>query len=209
MLTLPAELLCYTVDVRPRRPALVEIAMISYSRLQLSDEALSQQLHASFARERASTAELLADIAEFDDRRLFLPAGYASMFAYCADKFGLSEQAAFKRIRAARAARHHPSLFAAIEDGRLNLSLDALKAPCLNLGEGETLFALAARKSRLVVEQLLAQRFPRADVPARLREVRQVSTWDQWAQGTLTAMSALPSAAVGPRTQEKAVEETG
>ncbi|HET9328178.1 MAG TPA: hypothetical protein VFQ05_15530 [Candidatus Eisenbacteria bacterium] len=165
----------------------------SYSRTQLSDETLSHQLSASFARERASTAELLADIAEFDARRLYLPAGYPSMFAYCTDKFGLSEQAAFKRIRVARVARRHPSLFAAIESGRLNLTLIVLVAPYLKHGDPEGLLASAEGKSRFEVEKLLAERFPRADIPARLRLVRQQPAPDSmWMQGTLTAMGPIP-----------------
>jgi len=146
--------------------------MISYSRAQLSDDALSRQLGASFARERKSTAHLLADIAEFDGRKLYLPAGYPSMFAYCTAKFGLSEQAALKRIRAARTARQYPTVFAAIEEGRLNLTIVVLLRPYLSqCTNPEALLADAESKSRSQVEQLLAERFPQSDVPTRLRAI--------------------------------------
>src|SRR5690349_24034993 len=51
------------------------------------------------AQDRATTASLLAHIAEVDARKLYLPAGYPSMHAYCVDELMLSEDAAFIRIR--------------------------------------------------------------------------------------------------------------
>jgi len=184
--------------------------MISYSRAQLSDDALSRQLGASFARERKSTAHLLADIAEFDGRKLYLPAGYPSMFAYCTAKFGLSEQAALKRIRAARTARQYPMVFAAIEEGRLNLSIVVLVRPYLSqCTNPEALLADAESKSRSQVEQLLAERFPQSDVPTRLRaipeavqpdpsELQMTLRTDPPTQNAPTAESAAPTGRTAP-----------
>jgi hypothetical protein len=49
-------------------------------------------------------ARNLAHIAEVDERRLYLEAAYPSMFAYCVGALRFSEDAAYKRIQAARAA---------------------------------------------------------------------------------------------------------
>ena len=57
------------------------------------------------AGERTHTAEHLADIAEVDERRLYVPAGYSSMHAYCVGELHLTEDAAYKRIQVARAGR--------------------------------------------------------------------------------------------------------
>ena len=46
---------------------------------------------------------MLAYIAEVDSRRLYVPAGYPSMFAYCVGHLRCSEDAASKRIHAAPA----------------------------------------------------------------------------------------------------------
>src|SRR5438093_6419035 len=102
--------------------------MCSYSLSHLSDRALLRDLSALVARDRATTAALLAHIAEVDARRLYLPAAHPSMYAYCVHELRLSEDAAFKRIRAARAARQFPALFAALAEGRLHLSGVALLA---------------------------------------------------------------------------------
>src|SRR5262245_23325389 len=96
--------------------------MSKYTLTHVSDGILLHHLARLVARDRATTAELLAHIGEVDARRIYLPAGYPSMHAYCEQELRLSEDAANKRIRVARKAREVPALFAAIADGRLNLS---------------------------------------------------------------------------------------
>src|SRR6266849_4946891 len=94
--------------------------MRAYSLSQLSDPELSVGLAAAVHQDRCSTAVLLAHIAEFDARRLYLPAAYPSMFAYCVHELHLSEDAAYRRITAARVARQFPAIFESLEDGRLH-----------------------------------------------------------------------------------------
>src|SRR5881296_1649322 len=106
--------------------------MRAYSLTHLSDPELLRGLASLVAQDRATIATLLAHIAEFDDRRLYLPAAYPSTYAYCVQELRLSEDAASKRIQAARAARQFPVLFAALADGRLHLSAVVLLAPYLN-----------------------------------------------------------------------------
>ena len=74
----------------------------------LSDEALVSEVSRLARVERQATAQLVAAIAEFDARRLYLPAGCSSMFTYCTQVLHLSEHAAYNRIEAARAARRYP-----------------------------------------------------------------------------------------------------
>jgi len=110
----------------------------AYSLSHLSDHILLRDLSALVARDRANTASLVAHIAEVDARRLYLSAGFPSMYACCVEELHLSEDAAFKRIQAARCARQFPILFTALADGRLHLSAVCLLAPHLteeNVGE--------------------------------------------------------------------------
>ena len=109
---------------------------------------------------------MLAHLAEVDARRLYLPAGYLSMFSYCVSELHLSEDAAYKRIQAARAARQFPILFDAVAEGRLHLTAVGLLAPHLtpeNVGE---LLNAVAHKTKAETEQLLAERFPRSETLA-------------------------------------------
>ncbi|NOT33351.1 MAG: hypothetical protein HOP12_04180, partial [Candidatus Eisenbacteria bacterium] len=96
--------------------------MPSYSLSHLSDRVLLRDLASLVATDRTTTASLLAHLAEVEARQLYRPAAYSSMLAYCVGELRLSEHEAFNRIHAARTAREYPVLFAAIADGRLNLT---------------------------------------------------------------------------------------
>src|SRR6266571_223514 len=142
--------------------------MCIYSLSHLGDRALLRDLAALVAQDRATTARLLAHIAECDARRLYLPAAYPSMYAYCVHELRLSEDAAYKRIRAARTARQFPAIFDAVTEARLHLSGVVLLAPHLTPENADELLAAAANRSKAEIEHLLAQRFPRPDLPTRL-----------------------------------------
>jgi hypothetical protein len=136
-----------------------------YLRSHLTDHALQHNVATNNGHELGAAADLLADIAEFDARKLFRPAGYSSMFAYCVGYLHRSEVAAYKRIRAARAARRFPAIFDAIAEGRLHLSGVVMLAPHLTEHTAEELLAAAEHRTAREIEQLLAERFPRPDVP--------------------------------------------
>src|SRR5262245_24863191 len=138
--------------------------MSKYSLVRLSDEALLRDLSALIARDPVTTAQLHAHHAEVDSRRLYLPAGYPSMHAYCVQELRLSESAANKRIRVARKAREVPALFAGIADGRLNLSGAVLLASDLNSDNADGLIEAAAGKTKSQIEELLAARAPRSEI---------------------------------------------
>lgn len=132
--------------------------MSSYSLSHLSDDAVTRALHTAAEAERQSDASLLAHIAEFDRRRLFLPTRFPSTFRYCVGELRMSEDMAYKRVHVARAARRFPIVFKAIADGRLNLSGAKLLAPHLTRGNAEELVAEATHKTRAEMQALLAGR---------------------------------------------------
>jgi hypothetical protein len=132
---------------------------------------LLRDLAALVARDRATTAELLAHLAEVDARQLYLPAGYPSMYAWCVGELRLSEEAAFKRIHAARTARRFPAIFTALAAGRLHLSAIVLLAPHLTPETTDELLGASTHRSKSEIEQLLAERFPRPELPTRLEAI--------------------------------------
>jgi hypothetical protein len=145
--------------------------MSRYSRTHLSDGALLQSAKQHMAEERNGTVEALADLAEIDARKLYLPAAYPNMISYCMGELHLCEQAAYKRIHAARAARKFPAIFTAVAEGRLHLSAVVLLASRLTPENADELLAAATHKSKTEIGQLLAERFPRMDVPAAVRQL--------------------------------------
>jgi 5-methylcytosine-specific restriction endonuclease McrA len=132
---------------------------------QLSDSTLKQELSNLAATDRGTTVRLLVHIAEFDVRKLYLADGYASMYAYSVGELRMSEDIACKRIRAARAARRFPFMLHALAEGSLRLSGVVMLAPHLTEATAEELLAAAFDRTNAEIERLLAERFPRPDVP--------------------------------------------
>jgi hypothetical protein len=71
----------------------------------LSDRELLTEVTRLAHREREATAQLIASLAELDERKLYLGEGCSSLFTYCTEVLHLSEGAAYGRIQAARAPR--------------------------------------------------------------------------------------------------------
>ncbi len=173
--------------------------MSAYRLTHLDDTTLLHDLSALVSRDRATTAQLLAHIAEVDDRRLYFAAAGSSMFAYCVRKLGLSEDATYKRIQAARAARRFPRLFADVAAGRLHLAAIVLLAPHLTTANEAELVAAAGGRPKAEIEAWLAARFAPADGAAPLPRERLVPIRVKAAGAAGAAISAgeLPLARVG------------
>jgi 5-methylcytosine-specific restriction endonuclease McrA len=137
--------------------------MKKWSLAHVPDQVLLRDLSAFASRERAALADVLAHVAEVDARRLYLPAAYSSMHAYCVGKLRMSEDAACRRIRAARSAREFPAIFEMVADGRLNLTALTLLAPHLSPGNAGELLAAAAGKDKAELERILAGQFPQSE----------------------------------------------
>ena len=133
--------------------------MNDYSLTHLVDAVLLRELASKVAQERTGMAEMLALIGEVDARRLYAPVGYSSMHAFLVKELRFSDDAAFKRIQAARAARRFPALFAAIADGRLHLTGVCLLAPHLNNENLWELMEAAKHRRQPEIEAVLARRF--------------------------------------------------
>lgn len=176
--------------------------MSTYSLSHLADSTLLRDLAALVTKDRATTAALLAHLAEVDARKLYLPAAYPSIFAYCVGEHGMSEDSAYKRIRAARAAYRFPAIFAAVADGRLNLNAVVLLAPYLTEDTADELLAAAAGRTRSEVEQLVAQRFPRPDLPTVLETIGPVRSPASFPQLAARPVGTLAPDAVAPAALE-------
>jgi hypothetical protein len=138
----------------------------------VSDESLLSGLAALVAADRQTTAALLAHIAEFDARGLYLPAACSSMHVYCTRVLHFSDDAAYKRIRAARLARRFPQILDAIAAGRLHLAGVVLLAPHVTDENIDSLLASATHRSKAEIEMLVALIAPRPDVPTKITPVR-------------------------------------
>lgn len=163
---------------------------------RVSDAVLLRDLAALIAKDRLTIARILAHLAEVDARRLYAPAGYPSMHAFCVGELRFSEDAAYKRIQAARAARRFPALFAAVAGGRLHLAAVCLLAPHLTAENVEELVQTATHRHKSQVEAFLARRFSVPGMPAPVRFCRRppAGRFPNWPRGRLRkAVQATPN----------------
>jgi len=137
----------------------------------LSDDDLVSQLKFLARSEREATAALVAHLAELDARRLYLAAGFSSLFTYCCEVLHLSEPAAYNRIEAARAARRFPIIVPMLGEGALSLATVRLLAASLTAENQQKLLAAATGKSKRQVEEMLVRYFPKPEVPSSVRRL--------------------------------------
>lgn len=148
------------VDVRPLR--------------SLSDDELLKRLAHFVGQSRRTEADLIAHLAEVDERRLYAREASPSMFAYCTDVLHLSEHEAYLRISIARASRKHPQLLSMLAAGRLHLSGAAELVPLLPglpPQERDALLQRAAHKSKREIQALVASVAPRPEVAQQIRKL--------------------------------------
>ena len=145
--------------------------MRSYSLEHLAKPVLHRDAVLFHRNESGAMAMAVAHVGEIDARQSYRDEGYPSMLAFCEHVIGLSEQAALKRIRVARVARRHPALFEGLATGKLSLSGVILLAAHLTHANADELIAAATHVPKSELGQLVAKRFPKQDVPAKLEVV--------------------------------------
>jgi 5-methylcytosine-specific restriction endonuclease McrA len=140
----------------------------------ISDEELLADIGKLVGSERKLTAELVRCLAEIEERRLHLHAGFSSMFEFCLKELGFSEGEAFRRLLAARLGRRFPVVYSLLASGAVHLSALELAREWLTEENHAELLEAISRKTTREVEALLAERFPGPDVPSRIRRVGRI-----------------------------------
>jgi hypothetical protein len=160
-----------------------------------SDAALITEVTRCARDERHATAQFVAHLAELDARELYLGSGQSSLFGYCHKVLGSSEDAAYNRVEAARACRLFPKVLEQLVEGALTVTSVRLLARHLTAQNHCELLAVATRRSKREVEELIARRFPKPDAPSSVRKVPE-------------RMPSPMTVAPAPRATEPAPSET-
>src|SRR5450755_1440072 len=142
-----------------------------YRLVALGNDQLVAALAELVRRENDVMSDLLAHLAELDERRLYLDLGFTSLFAYCTEALGFCRSSAGRRIAVARVCRRYPEAFGHVARGELQLSVLSLLGPHLNAENAAELFEACSHKSCEQVELLLAARFPKPDVREAIRRL--------------------------------------
>jgi hypothetical protein len=182
----------------------------------MSDEELVVALDRAVAAEVTALVELLKHLAEFGRRQLWLPRAYTSLFAYCTEELGYSEDQAAKRIHAARAARDFPLIYQLLEQRHVHLSAVVKLAPHLTRENHRELLWKAAGRTRLEIEAIvacLAPRQPQRDAVKIIAAEPQarlpiVPASQRPAPAPEAPSAAVAAPAVAPRAVESAPQPT-
>jgi hypothetical protein len=167
----------------------------------LGDEEFLARLKNLVSRERENVADIVAHLAEVDERELVLERAYPSLFAYCVRELGYTPAAAYFRIRAARAVRLFPRVLDLLRSGELSLEAVVRLKPHLDAEKGADLLEAARGKSTREVEVLAAGICPEPDRPDFTRVLsvrREPPNREPAAEGSL--FSALEPPAMIPET---------
>lgn len=114
------------------------------------------------SKERLPLSELIAHLAECDERRLYADEGFPSMFSFLVDGLKYSEPAASRRLSAARLSRRFPQILCMIENGDLHLTGLHLISSHINNENGDRLIKCCIGKSKRAIEEILVSEVGRS-----------------------------------------------
>ena len=132
---------------------------------RLSDVELCDEVRKLASHEQRATAALVAALAEFDTRRLYLAEGCSSLYNFCTRVLHLSESAAYRRIQAARTTTRFPQILDMLFAGDITVTNVELLAPVLTEQNHRDLLHEARHLSKREVEMIVARLNPRPDAP--------------------------------------------
>ena len=138
---------------------------------RLSDDELLARIKVLAIYERDATVELVAHLAELDGRRSHLREGPGSLYKYCRDVLGYSEDAAWNRAATAGAVRRYPVTLGWLADGSLNITTVRILRPVLTDENHLAVLTEARRRSKREVEVIAARLDPKPDVPSTVRKL--------------------------------------
>jgi hypothetical protein len=124
-------------------------------------------------RFKRAEAELVKALGEVDRHRVFLELGYTSLFSYCVQALGLSENVAVNFIAVSRKAREVPELQAALDGGVLGVSKAKKIVPVLSPQNPTEWIAKASSMSCRSLEREVVKVAPREATPERIRPVSE------------------------------------
>jgi 5-methylcytosine-specific restriction endonuclease McrA len=166
----------------------------------LSDPEILLQLPALLTRERAAMADVIEFLVEIERRELFLEQACSSLYSFCMERLGYSEDEAMKRVRVTRLAEKMPSVLDELRSGALHLTGLFLLAPYLTAQNAEALLSEARGKSRRAIEKLLACWFPKPDVETRVERLAEQAPLSLGP--TTTEQSGRPAACTCPGAEQ-------
>ena len=137
----------------------------------LSDGELHATVRRLTARSNVALADLLAHLGEVESRGIHRNRACATLYTYCLYELRMSEDAAFRRAKAARLVHQFPDLRGAIARGEIHLTGLLMIAPCLGGERHAEVLERARFRSKREISRLMAELDPKPEVPPRIEAV--------------------------------------
>jgi hypothetical protein len=139
---------------------------------RLSEPGLFAKIESLARGEHEKLAGLIAHLSELEARRAFLGRGYSSLFTYCRDALHYSDDAAYSRVEAAKAAAKFPVILERLASRDISLTAVRLLRNHLTAENHIQVLDAARHKSTFEVRELVARLAPRAAVPTSIRKLQ-------------------------------------
>ncbi|MEZ4222631.1 MAG: hypothetical protein R3B13_16945 [Polyangiaceae bacterium] len=169
----------------------------SFALDHLTDEELLSSTRSMVGRSNVMFAALLAHLAEVDARRLYRERACSSLYTYCVYELRMSEDAAQRRVQAARLVRKFPELLEVVAAGELHLTGLLLLGPHLTHENLARVLLLAKHRSKREILALVRRLDPQPNAPARIEPLGPAvvtavcgGTWEKWV-GSLVPVNHL------------------
>jgi hypothetical protein len=174
-----------------------------YSLDYLSNDELLSSTRGLVGGSNQLLAALLAHLAEVEARGIHRERACASLYTYCIYEFRMSEDAAFRRARAARIARQFPVLLEQIAAGEIHLTAILMLGPHLTEANHREVLARAKHRTKKEIAKLVRVLDPLPEVPARVEPLGPASrvpatprspTWAEFVASLCPPVRELPPA---------------
>jgi hypothetical protein len=137
----------------------------------ISDDELFATVQHLTARSNVALADLLAHLGEVERRGVHRLRACASLYAYCIYELRMSEDAAYRRSKAARLVREYPELGDAIAKGEIHLTGVLMIGPHLGGERHAEILRRSRFRSKRELLRLLAEIDPKPEVPALVEPI--------------------------------------
>jgi hypothetical protein len=137
----------------------------------IPDEALLATVRRLTARSNVALADLLAHLGEVERRGIHRERACASLYTYCVYELRMSEDAAFRRAKAARIVRRYPEVRESIAKGEIHLTGVLMIAPFLGGEHHEEVLRRSRFRSKRELCRLIAEIDPKPAVPALVEPI--------------------------------------
>ena len=121
---------------------------MSHNPSNLSHEELVKSIKHLLIQERRCACDLIIHLAELEERKLHVAAGYSTLYKYCVRFLGISHNKAYKRSCAAKLIKSWPSLIPDLREGLITESHCAIISPKINADNFAMIIAGIKGKSK-------------------------------------------------------------